>query len=104
MPLSNLPREIILDIADHLDDSGLNALARTNSQMYQFLNKYLYRHDVTRAWSRSLIWAIQNGAEATAQRAIDAGGHLDPFPESFHIALQDAASEGNANLVADLPS
>src|ERR1700735_3387652 len=102
MPLSNLPREIVLDIADQLNDAGMNALAYTNSQMYQLLNKYLYRRDVTRAWSRSLIWAAENGVEATVQRAVDAARHLDPIPESFSIALKLAANRGDVNLVAAL--
>lgn len=102
MPLSDLPMELILDITDQLDDAGMNALAHTNSQMCSFLNKYLYRRDVTRYRSRSLTWATENGVEATVQRAIDAGGHLDPLPDSFHVALSEAASEGNVNIVAAL--
>src|ERR1700684_1997171 len=102
MPLSDLPREIILDIADQLEDAGMSALGHTNSQMYQFLNKYLYRHDVARARSRSLTWAIENGVEATVQRAVDAGRHLDPIPKSFYIALQAATYRGDVNLVAAL--
>jgi ankyrin repeat protein len=110
MPLSDLPREIVLDIADQLDDADLDALARTNSQIYQFLNKYLYRRDVTRRWSsRSLTWAwqIAPGADtvvatSTVQRAVDAGGHLDPIPDNFHYALQNSAERGHVNLVAAL--
>jgi ankyrin repeat protein len=102
MPLSDLPKEIILDIADQLDDAGMNALAHTNSGIYQFLSKYLYRRDVTRPRGRSLTWAIVYGLEATLQRAVDAGKHLDPILESFHIALQDSAARGDANLVAAL--
>ena len=105
MPLSDLPREIILDIADQLDDAGMNALSHTNSQMYQLLNKYLYRRDitdVTRASSRSLTWAIENGVEATIQRAVDAAQHLDPISWKFNIALEDAAHRGDVNVVAAL--
>ena len=104
MPLSDLPKEIVLDIADQLDDAGMNALAHTNSEIYQFLSKCLYRRDVTRprGRSRSLTWAIVYGLEATFQRAVDAGKHLDPILESFHIALQDSAARGDANLVAAL--
>ena len=102
MPLSDLPREILLDIADQLDDAWLNSLANTNSQMYQFLNKYLYHRDVTSVKSRSLTWAIRNGVEATVQRVVDTSGHLYPIPESFHIALQDAAYRGHVNFVAAL--
>jgi ankyrin repeat protein len=102
MPLSDLPTELVLDITDQLDDAGMNALARTNSQIYQFLNTYLYRRDVTRLRSRSMTWAIKNGVEATVQQALDAGGHLDPIPESFHIALIDSAFQGDVNTVAAL--
>jgi ankyrin repeat protein len=94
--------EILLDIADQLDDSRLNTLANINSQIYQFLNKYLYRRDVTSVKSRSLTWAIRNRVEATIQRAIDAGRHLDPIPESFRIALQDATYRGHVSSVAAL--
>ena len=52
MLLSDLPTESILDMADRLDNANINALARTNSQIYQFLNKYLYRRDVTREMLR----------------------------------------------------
>jgi F-box associated protein len=59
--LSDLPREIILNIADRLDYAGTNALARTNKQIYRFVNRYLYCLDVTnKSQSRSLIWAIEN--------------------------------------------
>ena len=102
MVLSDLPREIVLDIADRLDDASMNALTQTNSQIYQFLNKYLYRRDVARPRGRSLTWAIYRGVEATVQQAIDAGRHLNPIPESFHIALQHSAARGDVNLVAAL--
>ena len=106
MPLSDLPREIVLDIADQLDDADLDALARTNSQIYQFLNKYLYHRDVTRRWSRSLtwVWAIADTVEATStvQRAVDAGRHLDPIPDNFYYALRNSAERGHVNLVAAL--
>jgi hypothetical protein len=47
MPLSDLPNEIILEIADHLRDRATNTLARTNYHIYNLLNGYLYRRDVT---------------------------------------------------------
>ena len=40
--------------------------------------------------------------EATVQRAVDAGRHLDPIPESFSIALKLAANRGDVNLVVAL--
>ena len=47
MPLSDLPNEIILEIADHLRDRATNTLARTNYHIYNLLNGYLYRCDTT---------------------------------------------------------
>jgi F-box associated protein len=49
MPLSGLPREVLLTITDHLDDADLNALSRTNSQIYNLLNQHLYRRDMARS-------------------------------------------------------
>ena len=57
MSLSDLPREILLDITDHLGDAATNALARTNHQVYSLLNPYLYRRDVIKPKSKSLTWA-----------------------------------------------
>ncbi|KAN0070027.1 Ankyrin repeat-containing domain protein [Elaphomyces granulatus] len=103
MPFSDLPRVIILEIADQLDDVGVNVLLRTNRQIYDLLNRYLYRRDLKRTQSRSLLWAVHRGTEAQAttmvQRAIVVCGHLDLIPESFHIALQASAKEGRVHLV-----
>ena len=37
MPLSDLARELLLDIADYLDNAGLNSLVCTNSNAYNLL-------------------------------------------------------------------
>ena len=99
MSLSDLPREIILEIADHLDNAGTNALACTNGQVYDFLNKHLYRQDVVKPESKSLIWAAIEGVEGTLQCAIHAGQYLNPIPQSFQIALQVAARRGHVRPV-----
>ena len=101
MSLSNLPREIVLVIADYLDDAEINALACTNSQVYDFLNRLLYRGDVTRFQfqSKSLSWAAEHGEEGTIKQAIKAGEHFNPIPRSFHTALQLAAYYGHVRLV-----
>jgi hypothetical protein len=46
LDLSDLPSEILLEIADHLDDAAMNALCRTNRQVYDLLNGRLYRRDL----------------------------------------------------------
>jgi ankyrin repeat protein len=107
MALSDLPVEIILNIADQLDVAGANTLARTNSQMSTLLKGYLYVRDVTNSHSRSLTWAVENGVDATAsnstiQCAVDAGRYLNPMPPNFHIALQEAVFRGYTHLVERL--
>jgi ankyrin repeat protein len=107
-----MPTEIILMVADQLNDAGINALARTNSQMYGWLNEFLYRRDVTRRrpWSlpESLTWVLKTGVEAdiytnnTVEWAVYACRNLNPIPENFHEALQGAAEQGCDHLVERL--
>ena len=99
MSLSDSPRETLLDIAELLDDAGMNALSRTNGQLYKLLNKHLYSRDL-RSRGRSLLWAADNHeVEATVQLALAVGRNLDFIPESYHIALQVAADKGHVRLV-----
>ena len=104
MSLSNLPKEILLEIADYLDDAGMNSLVRTNSNVYYLLNVLLYRRDLKRQISgrTSLVWAIANGVEGTVQRAVDACRCLNPIPETFHIALRIAVKQGHVSIVRQL--
>jgi len=95
MPPSNLLKEILLEITYHLGDAMMNALALTNSELYNLLNGCLYRRDVIRSQSRSLTWAAKNGVGGTIQQAIDGRPRFNPIPESFHIALQVAAMQGH---------
>ena len=99
MPLSDLPRELLFDIADYLDDTELNALACTNSNVYHLLNKQLYRQDMARLQSKSLAWASENGVEGTVKRAVDANRCFNPIPKSFCIALKTAAYLGHWRIV-----
>ena len=99
MPLSDLPAEILLLIADCLDNVATNTLAYTNSQLYHLLNRLLYRRDIVKLRSKSLTWATRNGVEGTVQHAINAGQHFTQIPRSFNIALQIAADRGHVRLV-----
>jgi len=78
MSLSNLPKELLLNIALHLDDAGMNAFCRTNNEIYEFLNMHLYRRDMTDDFGygepgESLLWGATFGVEATVKKAIAAG-------------------------------
>ena len=99
MSLSDLPREILVEISHYLDNVAMNALGSTNSQVYDILISYLYRQDLAKPDSKSLIWAAKLGVESTIQRAIYARRYCNPIPESFHTALQIAASQGHVHLV-----
>ena len=106
MPLTDLPKEIVLDIADHLHYQGVNTLCRTNSRLYRLLNIYLYRRDVTQSEGSSLLWAAKRAdgelireSTSTAQWALDASRHFDQIPEFYHLALKIAARYGHARLV-----
>jgi F-box associated protein len=90
MPLPDLPTELLIDIATHLDAAAMNALACTNKDAYNLLNDSLYYRDLTQSQSSSLTWAAENGVEGTIQRAIDvvAIQNLNPLPISFLIAIQ----------------
>ncbi|KAN0068657.1 Ankyrin repeat-containing domain protein [Elaphomyces granulatus] len=108
MPLSDFPVEIILNIADYLDDVDMNALVRTNKDAHSLLNETLYRQAMIR-WDTTnkshnmslLAWAAENGVVGTIQRAVHAatGRHFNPVPESFHIALQVATVKGHVPIV-----
>jgi ankyrin repeat protein len=105
MALSHLPVELMLDIAERLDDAEMNALVRTSKQMHNLLNGILYCRDVKKSrGSKSLIWAIHKGVEATCtfQMAVDAGRDANPIPASINLALQGAAHLGHVHLVKQL--
>jgi ankyrin repeat protein len=95
MPLSDLPKETLLDI----DDAGLNTLSRSNKQVYDLLNRFLYYRDLTKSQGRSLLWGVKNGVESTVQRALAAGRHLNPIPKCYYIAFEHAADHGCTHLV-----
>ncbi|KAN0074072.1 Ankyrin repeat-containing domain protein [Elaphomyces granulatus] len=110
MPLFDLPVEILLNISDHLDDVGMNALARTNKDAHGLLNELLYRREIMtrpphrlryKSWSWSLTWAIiyGKGEVGTIQQAIHASRYFNPVPECFHIALQLATDCGHMPVV-----
>ena len=99
MPLSNVPREILLNITDYLDDVEINALTRTNGQIYHFLNPHLYRRDVTKSDGKSLTWSATYGMEGTLRLALAAGRNLHLVPESYQTALQLAAEFGRLPLI-----
>ncbi|KAN0066674.1 Ankyrin repeat-containing domain protein [Elaphomyces granulatus] len=101
MPLPDLPTELLIDIATHLDAATMNALACTNRNAYNLLNDSLYYRDLTQSESSSLTWAAENGVEGTIQRAIEvvAIQNINPLPKSFVHAIYIAAACGHVPIV-----
>jgi ankyrin repeat protein len=94
LPL-DLPNEILVDIADHLDSlAEINALARTDRRCYRALNRHLY-HLADPYFEP--IWAVEHGRVATLRHFIDAG-HISTayFAESL---LRTGASKGHLEVV-----
>lgn len=91
----NLPSEILVAIADHLDSlAEINAFARTNRRCYIALNRYLYRSADPYF---EPIWAVEHGRVATLRHFIDAGSIASAyFAESL---LRAGASQGHVELV-----
>ncbi|KAJ5797654.1 uncharacterized protein N7503_006950 [Penicillium pulvis] len=94
LPL-NLPSEILVAIADHLDSlAEINAFARTNRRCYGALNRHLYRSADPYF---EPIWAVEHGRVATLRHFIDAGCIASAyFAESL---LRASASQGHVELV-----
>ncbi|EEH43161.1 uncharacterized protein PADG_07981 [Paracoccidioides brasiliensis Pb18] len=59
MSLEGLPNELILQVADLLDPTDINALAQTNKRFHRLLNPYLYRQDVLSAEHLALNFALR---------------------------------------------
>lgn len=73
MSLLKLPNELLQNIADLLgSEKNINALARTNTHLYNRLNDYLYLHNL-RQGSTALYWAIQECNPQTAKRMLELG-------------------------------
>lgn len=94
LPL-NLPSEVLVAIADHLDSlAEICAFARTNRRYYIALNRHLYRSADPYF---EPIWAVEHGRVATLRHFIDAGSIASAsFAESL---LRAGASQGNVELV-----
>ena len=73
MSLRSLPAESILDIADELSSSDLNALGQSCRSYYTVLNGYLYRNDARKNGMSALFWACVKDKEDTARLALSNG-------------------------------
>ena len=71
MPLINLPRELILEVAAFLDSNhNLNICIWTCRRLYGVLNPYLYHQNKNHGGSLALWWALPRAQLDTVWRAL----------------------------------
>ena len=96
MLLNKLPNELILCVAECLDDEGdIGAFVRTNRHLHKLLNFYLYRHNIKYREGIALYFAAWKGRDGTARKAIEAGATIDQrWGWREETALHKAAQHG----------
>ncbi|KAN0068675.1 Ankyrin repeat-containing domain protein [Elaphomyces granulatus] len=98
MPLFDLPVEIILNIADYLDDVAMNALVRTNKDAHSLLNETLYRQAMIR-WDTITRWTSWDTTNKSHNMSLLRWAAENGVIVSFHIALQVATVKGHVPIV-----
>ncbi|KAJ5331327.1 hypothetical protein N7476_001110 [Penicillium atrosanguineum] len=74
MGLLELPPELLLIIADHLEfQSDLNSFAQTNRCTWAAINRYLYRFNIVNHQGHGIIKATNDNQQSSIQYFIDAG-------------------------------
>ena len=74
MHFLDLPNELLRLIAGCLNfECDINSLYQANARLYLLLGPTLYQHNVRYSNSSALEWAAENGHEATARKAQEAG-------------------------------
>jgi hypothetical protein len=82
--LQELPVELVLQVADHLDQQSLSRLARTSRGIHEFLNPVLYRRDLVREQPACVRWAAFHGSADALRRAIAFGAGVNVYCEGFN--------------------
>lgn len=101
MQLESLPNELIIRIAQALDDDpSIGAFSRSSKRFYRTVNFVLYTHNVEHNSSSALLWAAGNNQIQTARYSIERGACLDVQDEwTLQTPLAIAASKGFSNIV-----
>ena len=91
--LDKLPPEILLLVAEHIDDyRTLNALARTSTPFYNIVDVVLYRRNVA-AGASALRWALERSMKNTITKALDAGFDVDSIPNDESLLMAAVSSK-----------
>ncbi|OBT62485.1 hypothetical protein VE03_08003 [Pseudogymnoascus sp. 23342-1-I1] len=113
MLFSELPPEVLLSIADHLETvKVIFSLLRTCTRNYQILLSFLYNHNVKYSSGSALIWCVDHGNEAGARLLLELGANPmsreqifyseSHFPKTWPVGpLHFAQTETMAKLLLD---
>ncbi|KAH8757099.1 putative ankyrin repeat-containing protein, partial [Hyaloscypha finlandica] len=100
MSLLDLPNELLLSIAESLRcESGINAFARTNSQLYCLLNAYLYQYHIRTSDHSALPWAAHHGLTNTVLKFLDLGANVQATLDNNKRATALHLASKNGHLV-----
>lgn len=100
MALLDLPNELLLLIAQRLDDDyDINALLQTCKQLFLLLNRYLYEHNVRHFHATALEWAAKHGKETTARQALEAGAPPNAVYDDEFVPMALPCIHGHEGIV-----
>lgn len=107
--LQNLPTEMLLLIASHLEtEIDINSLSQANRRLHNTLDPYIYKQNVKKSNGSALSYAALSGKPSTAHKALNAGAdisNIDSFVNNenkkknhgndIHMLINDAAIGGS---------
>lgn len=74
MGLLALPPELLLIIADHLENQrDINSLVQTSRHMWAAINRYLYQFNIVNHQGRGIVKATNKNQQKSVQYFVDAG-------------------------------
>ena len=87
MSISSLPNELLLMIADNLDEHELNALLRASHHFHALFNPYLYKLTFRKSGNKTLYWACCNGIDEVARKMLMLGADAEApcMPKWVHV-------------------
>jgi ankyrin repeat protein len=100
MPLLDLANELLYCISETLElERDINAFAQANRRLYRLLNSYLYRYNIQHSGSSALLWAAQQGQEATVRRLLGEGANVRATSDYNQTSLSLAAANGHEGVL-----
>lgn len=100
MFLLDLPNELLLSVADTLRcENSINALARTNRQLYCLLDAFLHEYHIKTTNHSGLLWAAYHGLTNTLLKFLDLGANIQATNNKGATALHLASQNGHLLIV-----